>query len=326
MSQTKTAQPTGLQIAQKLADSLRDPALGIHAQAVGETVRVIRDGRGKDARLEEFLVLHTDAHYGWIVRSSHGKTYAVALDDADGEVLKPLPERDVKDERDTIVESSDPSAPVPTVIDLTPKWEGLLRTFVFANLGRNEMWEAELERLLSEVCDRLVVPETYKEVCHRSARSLWADVVQHRERGCAVYSFDQFRFLLWAARVADGVVEADPKPAPKPEPEADERGPVSIGMGATIMVGTDSYPATVIAVKRRSGAGGGQLIGIKFREDSAVRLDFNGPSEVQEYDIRPDPQGRIWDAKWDAKAKAWRATNRCPIKLGVRRRWHDYSF
>ncbi len=60
----------------------------------------------------------------------------------------------------------------------------------------------------------------------------------------------------------------------------------TVGMGATIHVGSDSYPATVIQVTRN----GKRLV---IQEDIAIRIDNNGMSESQEYTYEPNPHGDI---------------------------------
>jgi hypothetical protein len=56
-----------------------------------------------------------------------------------------------------------------------------------------------------------------------------------------------------------------------------------IGMGATTGYGSDRYPYTVVAIlsKRK----------IRLQADRYRRTDTNGVSEVQHYDITPDPDG-----------------------------------
>lgn len=59
-----------------------------------------------------------------------------------------------------------------------------------------------------------------------------------------------------------------------------------VGDGATIGVGSDRYPATVIWVS----PSGHQA---KVQYDSWKRTDHRGQSEQQEYEITPNPTGRI---------------------------------
>jgi hypothetical protein len=66
---------------------------------------------------------------------------------------------------------------------------------------------------------------------------------------------------------------------------------VNIGDGVTYSVGSDAYPYTVIGVERNNR----KLI---LQSDHAVRVDNNGMSESQEYDITPDPEGSIIEVTW----------------------------
>ncbi len=92
-----------------------------------------------------------------------------------------------------------------------------------------------------------------------------------------------------------------------------------IGMGATIQIGSDSYPATVIQVTNNGKR-------IVVQEDTATRVDTNGMSESQQYTYEPNPQGTIHIATL-RKDGRWRLTgSKTPISLGFRRKYYDYSF
>jgi hypothetical protein len=92
-----------------------------------------------------------------------------------------------------------------------------------------------------------------------------------------------------------------------------------IGMGATIQVGSDSYPATVIQVTNNGKR-------VVVQEDLATRVDDNGMSESQEYTYQPNPQGTIYIATL-RKDGRWRVTGgKTPVSLGFRRKYYDFSF
>jgi hypothetical protein len=92
-----------------------------------------------------------------------------------------------------------------------------------------------------------------------------------------------------------------------------------IGMGATIQVGSDSYPATVIQVTNNGKR-------VVVQEDIATRVDTNGMSESQQYTYEPNPNGTIYIATL-RKDGRWRVTGgKTPVSLGFRRKYYDYSF
>jgi hypothetical protein len=53
-----------------------------------------------------------------------------------------------------------------------------------------------------------------------------------------------------------------------------------IGMGATIAIGTDAYPATIVAIKGKK---------VLVQMDEYRRTDKNGISEDQKYEYYPNP-------------------------------------
>jgi len=92
-----------------------------------------------------------------------------------------------------------------------------------------------------------------------------------------------------------------------------------IGMGATIQIGSDAYPATVIQVTNNGKR-------VVVQEDTATRVDNNGMSESQQYTYEPNLQGTIHIATL-RKDGRWRLTGgKTPISLGFRRKYYDYSF
>jgi len=93
---------------------------------------------------------------------------------------------------------------------------------------------------------------------------------------------------------------------------------VAVGMGATMRVGSDCYPYTVIEVKRK----GRQIV---IQADNFKRIDSNGMSERQEYVCSLDKDGPTLTANWSGK---WgRYINGClTCYVGSRRAYQDPCF
>lgn len=91
----------------------------------------------------------------------------------------------------------------------------------------------------------------------------------------------------------------------------------NIGDGATIRIGSDSYPATVVKVTPKS---------IVVQEDDAICTSRNAHnSELQEWQITPNPQGRKWTARWSEKFQRYQSHG-TPVWVGHRRRYNDPCF
>lgn len=96
-----------------------------------------------------------------------------------------------------------------------------------------------------------------------------------------------------------------------PEPE--------IGMGATLHIGSDRVPATVVQITHNNKR-------IVLQEDIATRTDSNGMSESQSYTYKNDPNGSLWYAS-KRKDGRWRVSGgSMPVSLGVRSYYYDFSF
>lgn len=93
----------------------------------------------------------------------------------------------------------------------------------------------------------------------------------------------------------------------------------TVGMGATIHVGSDSYPGTVIQVTRN-----GQRVVIQ--EDTATRIDNNGLSESQEYTYETNLNGEIHIATLRQDGTYRITGSKVPVSLGFRRKYYDPSF
>lgn len=107
----------------------------------------------------------------------------------------------------------------------------------------------------------------------------------------------------------------------------------TVGMGGTVCGWTDRYATTIIEVFTI-----GRSVYIKAQEDFAKRSDDNGMSECQEYTYSPNPEGSVHtfkresDGRWSEVYKN-QETGRYKkynggkgFRLGVRQKYHDYSF
>lgn len=94
---------------------------------------------------------------------------------------------------------------------------------------------------------------------------------------------------------------------------------IFIGMGATICMGTDRLPATIIKIS----ASGKQII---LQEDNAIRKDKNGMSEMQSWLFTTNHNGEVYTASLRKDGKYKLAKSDMMIKLGVRKKYFDYSF
>ena len=89
-----------------------------------------------------------------------------------------------------------------------------------------------------------------------------------------------------------------------------------IGDGVTISVGSDSYPGTVIAVTPKT---------ITVQEDAAECISGCYATEIQEWRITRDGNGRVFRARWSEKHQRYQ-DHGIPVYVGCRRRYNDPSF
>ena len=68
----------------------------------------------------------------------------------------------------------------------------------------------------------------------------------------------------------------------------------SVGDGATVLMWTDRYAATIVTVERfKTGRRAGEVKAVEVREDHAKRTDRNGQSESQTYEYSPNPSATV---------------------------------
>lgn len=93
------------------------------------------------------------------------------------------------------------------------------------------------------------------------------------------------------------------------------------GMGATVLMHSDRYPATIICVFG---------ISVTVQYDNAIRTDSNGASENQTYLFEPDPRGQIEEytkRKNGTYVKVGDSMRSGTIlRVGERDRYYDFSF
>lgn len=102
--------------------------------------------------------------------------------------------------------------------------------------------------------------------------------------------------------------------------ETPETPTIKVGMGATLNVGSDNYPATVVSVSQ-SG------LFAKIQRDQFTRIDDNGQSESQEYTFKYNPDGEVLSISLRGNGQ-WRVKGRngTLVTIGTRRAYQDPSF
>lgn len=92
-----------------------------------------------------------------------------------------------------------------------------------------------------------------------------------------------------------------------------------VGMGATLSVGSDRFPVTIIQVTQSGKR-------IVIQEDEAIRTDDYGMSEIQTYAFVVNTSGTIHIATL-RKGGLYRITGRkTPVYIGERSRYHNFSY
>lgn len=92
-----------------------------------------------------------------------------------------------------------------------------------------------------------------------------------------------------------------------------------VGMGATMYVGSDRYPYTVIAV---SPSG----FKVTLQADDSKRTDSNGLSEIQTWDCTPNPNGAIRYAYRNRHGRYYAARGYSRVTFGERDMYQDPHF
>ena len=92
-----------------------------------------------------------------------------------------------------------------------------------------------------------------------------------------------------------------------------------VGDGATVQLGSDQYPYTIIWI---NGTG----TRLTLQQDKSIRLDNNGMSDCQSYDYIKDLDGEIIDVSLRKDGKYRVSNSKQRVTLGVRRKYHDFSF
>jgi hypothetical protein len=97
---------------------------------------------------------------------------------------------------------------------------------------------------------------------------------------------------------------------------------LTVGMGGTVSIGSDRYPFTLVEIVDEKT--------VIVQEDSHRRIDKNGLSEIQDWEITPCPDGTKttltlrkngrWVRKGDPMNSSWY------YSFGVRRAYQDPHF
>jgi len=101
-----------------------------------------------------------------------------------------------------------------------------------------------------------------------------------------------------------------------------------VGMGATLYVGSDCYPYTIVEVQRNRITSKAQIL--TMRRDRATRTDANGLSESQDYEYERDDSGSVAivrrrkDGSW--RVERSRGVGTGYVTIGTRRMYRDPSF
>ena len=96
-----------------------------------------------------------------------------------------------------------------------------------------------------------------------------------------------------------------------------------VGMGATVGIGTDMYPATVIfVVPFKTGAKAGSVREVQVQFDRSTVVGGTWPD--LQYEYSPEPSGRLLWFRVNTKGQF--RCNGIRIGFGHRRRYNDPHF
>lgn len=100
--------------------------------------------------------------------------------------------------------------------------------------------------------------------------------------------------------------------------ESSKQAEPKVGDGATINMYSDRHPATIIEVCGPKK--------IRVQEDKATRIDSNGMSESQEYSYEANPNGYIATYTLRKNGMWIESKGSNGLTIGIRRKYHDFSF
>jgi hypothetical protein len=90
-----------------------------------------------------------------------------------------------------------------------------------------------------------------------------------------------------------------------------------VGMGCTICFWTDRKAGTIVKVTPK---------GIEVQEDTSIRTDNNGMSEVQSYQHITNTNGTIYKFRLNKKGQYRNTSTGLKALVGVRNAYYDYCF
>jgi hypothetical protein len=101
----------------------------------------------------------------------------------------------------------------------------------------------------------------------------------------------------------------------------------SVGDGATVLMWTDRYAATIVTVERfKTGRRAGEVKAVEVREDHAKRTDRNGQSESQTYEYSPNPSATVQRFTLRANGRYEQPGGGSGLLIGHREMYHDFTF
>jgi hypothetical protein len=91
----------------------------------------------------------------------------------------------------------------------------------------------------------------------------------------------------------------------------------TVGMGVTICMWSDRHAGTVVRVSPSGKT-------LWYQEDTAIRIDSNGMSEMQDYAYTPNSGATVEVARLNKRGQ-WKSAGR-GVTLDSRRAYYDFSF
>lgn len=93
---------------------------------------------------------------------------------------------------------------------------------------------------------------------------------------------------------------------------------ITIGMGATFCIGSDSYPATVIDITPSGKT-------VTIQEDNYEIISGSSHDGSAEYTYSANPNGRVISFRYSTKSKNWKNSS-YRAYFGIRRKYYDPHF